>query len=373
VEFGSFTVGAAGARQIVIRRYAHTGPGAGTPRIKFISNDNGAQTLQTTQPVAAPDVQGPTIYGHNGADASITVGAVPFNNSNTMETFSGRGPVTSVFAPVNGATPSAAFGAPQVLSKPDVSATDRGITTFFGGGNRFSGTSAATPHAAAVGALQLAAIPSLTRDQIEAAQKATARPVGAFGPLDMGAGLIDAQAAILANPTQPPTVAITDRPAANSTDNTPVFAFGTAGRIVSTTCTVDGVGQACTSPFATAPLGDGDHTVTVVVTDPYGQTGQAAASFGIDTTGPAKPEIDKGPDKKTKKNKAKFTFSGEAGETFDCAIDDQTFKPCTSPAKFKVKKAKPKAKKHLFAVVGTDALGNEGEVAVYKWKVVKKK
>jgi hypothetical protein len=370
-EFGSFTVGGAGSRQIVIRRFA----GTGTPRLKLVSNDNGAQTWQTTQAVTAPDVRGPTIYGHNGANAAITVGAVPFNNSNVMETFSGRGPVTSVFAPVNGTTPAAPLASPLTLVKPDVSATDRGITTFFGSANRFSGTSAAAPHAAAVGALQLAANPTLSKSELELAQKNTARPVGAFGPNDMGAGLIDAQAAIASVPPPPPTIAITNRPVPVSTDTTPTVEFAFTGHPASVTCNVDGASQPCASPFtAPVPLGDGDHTITVAATDYFGHNAvPASATFAIDTTGPVAPTISKGPKKKTKSRKAKFIFSGEPGATYVCAVDDKLFKPCTSPTKVKVKKAKPKPKKHTFAIEATDALGNAGEVAVYKWKVVKKK
>jgi subtilisin family serine protease len=290
-----------------------------------------------------------------------------------MEPFSGRGPVTSVFAPVNGTTPSAAFGSPITLSKPDVSATDGGITTFFGGGNRFSGTSAAAPHAAAVGALQLAANPGLTRNQIEAAQKATARPVGAFGPLDMGAGLIDAQAAIASTPPAAPSIAITNRPGPTTNDSTPTFEFTVTGHPNTVSCNVDGVAQACTSPFTpAAALADGNHTVTISATDFFGQASSpSAASFTTDTTAPSAPKFGKGPKKKTSKSKAKFTFSSEAGATFMCALDKKAFAACTSPAKVKVKKAKPKKKKHSFAVEAIDAAGNVGAAATYKWKVQK--
>ena len=45
-EFAAFTVGGAGGRQIVIRRYA----GTGTPRLKLVSNDNGANTITRAAP-----------------------------------------------------------------------------------------------------------------------------------------------------------------------------------------------------------------------------------------------------------------------------------------------------------------------------------
>jgi hypothetical protein len=369
-EFGGFTVGSAGARAIVIRRYA----GTGTPAIKLVSNDNGANTWTSTQTVTAPDVQGPTIYGHNGAAAAETVGAVPFSNSNTMETFSGRGPVTSVFEPLNGTTPSPAFSSKRVLNKPDISATDRGITTFFGPGNRFSGTSAATPHAAAVGALQLAANPTLTAADIFAAQEATAHPVGAFGPNDMGAGLIDAQAAIASKPPAPPPITFTGGPSGLTTDNNPTFTFTVGAHPNTITCSLDsGAPQACTNAFATGPVADGAHSVTVSATDFFSQSGTASQSFNVDTTGPAPPTIAKGPKKKSKTNKAKFTFSGEAGGSFQCSLDNAAFAACASPVTVKVKKPKKKPKKHTFEIEQTDALGNVGTPVTYKWKVVKKK
>jgi hypothetical protein len=369
-EFGSFTVGSAGNRQIVIRRY----DGTGSPRLKLVSNDNGANTWQSTQAVTAPDVQGPTIYGHNGAAAAQTVGAVPFSNSNTVEGFSGRGPVTSIFEPVNGTTASPAFPAPRVLSKPDIAATDGGITTFFGSGNRFFGTSAAAPHAAAVGALQLEANPALTNTQVMAGQRATARPVGAFGPLDAGAGLIDAQAAIAGQPPAAPTVAIISRPGPTTTDTTPTFEFTTTGDIASLSCVVDGAASPCTSPFTTAVLRDGNHTVSINATDFFGQSGQAAATFATDASAPSAPVFTKFPKKKTKSKKATFEFeTNEDGATFACSLDKKAFAPCASPAKVKVKKAKRKPKKHTFAVQPTDAAGNVGSTSTYKWKVVKKK
>jgi hypothetical protein len=369
-EFGSFTVGGAGARAIVIRRYA----GTGTPAIKLVSNDNGANTWTSTQTVTSPDVQGPTIYGHNGAAAAETVGAVPFSNSNTMETFSGRGPLTSVFQPVNGTTPAAAFATPKTIAKPDVSATDGGITTFFGPGNRFFGTSAATPHAAAVGALQLSANPSLSAADIFAAQEATAHPVGAFGASAMGAGLIDAQAAIASRPPAAPPVSFTGGPSGPTTDTNPTFTFTVGAHPNTITCSIDGgAGQPCTNSFAPGTVADGAHSVTVNATDFFGQTGTASQSFNVDTTGPAAPAISKGPKKKTKSKKATFTFSGEAGGSFQCALDKAALSPCASPTKVKVKKAKPKPKKHTFTIQQTDALGNVGSAATYKWTVVKKK
>jgi hypothetical protein len=108
--------------------------------------------------------------------------------------------VTHYFGPVSGTTPAAALGLPQVISKPDLVATDCGATTFFAGvfagAWRFCGTSAAAPHAAAVAALMAQGAPAATNAEVREALVETALPVGAFGPEAVGAGLLDAVAAL---------------------------------------------------------------------------------------------------------------------------------------------------------------------------------
>ena len=98
------------------------------------------------------------------------------------------------------ATPAPLLGSPKALNKPDVTATDCGANTFFGqlitGVWRFCGTSAASPHAAAVGALQLNSDPALTPAQVKSGQMNTARPVGTLPATAVGKGLIDAKAAV---------------------------------------------------------------------------------------------------------------------------------------------------------------------------------
>jgi hypothetical protein len=98
--------------------------------------------------------------------------------------------------------------------------------------------------------------------------------------------------------------------------------------------------------------------VTIAAND---QPGQAA-----DTT-PPETTIDKGPAKRTAKHKAKFQFSAsETPATFECALDRDKFKPCTSPAKYKGLGGG----KHTFFVRATDAAGNADPTpAKLKWKV----
>jgi hypothetical protein len=341
---------------------------AGTPRLKFIVLDNGAQTVTASEyPVSANgDTAGPTIFGHNGAGNAMSSAAVPFNNSATVETFSSRGPLTLLFGPVNSPTPAPPLGSPQTLNKPDIAATDGGLTTFFGSGNRFFGTSAAAPHAAAVAALQLDANPAQTVAQVKNAQKSTAVPVGAFGPEAIGSGLVNALAAVPVNPPAPPTVTITSF---TTGDSTPPIPFTVNGNPKTLTCAIDGgAAVGCTSPFTpAAALGDGSHTLAVNVTDYFGGSGSGSGSFTVNTKGPS-TKIDKEPKKKSRKRKATFRFSADPGSTFECKLDKDAFKICTSPFKAKVKPGK-----HTFEVRAVDSFGNAGPAEQYNWKVKKKR
>jgi Subtilase family len=183
---------------LVIDRFTGAGGGdQGTPRVKLVLDENGAPGVVPTQYTTSNggDVVGPEIFGHNGAASAMTVAAVPYNNSSTVEPFSSRGPVTLYYGPVTGTVPARVI-APRIVPKPDISATDDGVTTFFayfdGTNWRFPGTSAAAPHAAAVAALELALNPSADFAAIRASQMSTASTVDSFPHAAVGAGLLNA-------------------------------------------------------------------------------------------------------------------------------------------------------------------------------------
>jgi hypothetical protein len=179
--------------QLVINRYS-----GALPRLKFILVQNGEGVSGIEYPESrGGDVVGPSIFGHSGSRGAISVAAVPFNDSSEPEPYSSRGPVTHYFGPVTGTEPAAPLPSPEVLSKPDVAATDCGVTTFFAfkdlaGDWRFCGTSAAAPHAAAVAALGLEADEEATPTEIREAEVNSAAAVGAFGSCAVGGGLLDA-------------------------------------------------------------------------------------------------------------------------------------------------------------------------------------
>lgn len=172
--------------------------GAQNPRFKIVSM---SRNLTHSDAVAfGGDVVGPTAFGHNVSRATISVAAQGYNSS-SIESFSSRGPALTCWGPVKGSTPAAKLPACET-STIDVTATDGTLNTFFGsqttGGYRFYGTSAAAPHAAAVAALLKQANPSASNAAILTAMQTSAVPVSGAGVHAMGAGRVDAAAAIAA-------------------------------------------------------------------------------------------------------------------------------------------------------------------------------
>ena len=89
--------------------------------------------------------------------------------------------------------------------------------------------------------------------------------------------------------TTAPDTTITSGPTGTTTDNTPTYAFTAteAGSVFE--CRVDSASWAdCTTPWTTAALSDGDHTVSVRATDVAGNTDASPASraFTVDTATP---------------------------------------------------------------------------------------
>jgi hypothetical protein len=186
---------------LVINRYS----GTATPRIKYIlTQSTFALSSVEYNASNSTDTFGPTVWGHAGSDDAISMAAVPYDDSNTPEDFSSRGYPTYYFGPVIGTTPAAALPSPETRYKPDVGATDGGRNTFFGyldGAHyRFYGTSAASPHGAAVATLmeQLANIMGLPMNQAfaESVLEDTASAMASGSAQANGSGLINALAAL---------------------------------------------------------------------------------------------------------------------------------------------------------------------------------
>jgi hypothetical protein len=175
----------------------------GSPAVKFALIENGGGVEATEYPRSTgEDVVGPTIFGHSGTAAAISTGAVFFNEDSEPESYSSRGPVRHDFGAVEGSGVAKPLEPPEEVSKPDLTATDCGKTTFFAipfkSFWRFCGTSAAAPHAAAVAALMLQAEPVAEPEAIrEALLHSSVMPFESqYGSCAVGAGLVEAVGAI---------------------------------------------------------------------------------------------------------------------------------------------------------------------------------
>jgi hypothetical protein len=319
--------------------------GAGVEAVR-----NGSGRFETNS--AAGITVGPTIFGHAGSASAITVGAINYaeskNTPKRPESYSSRGPFTAYFKPVSGTTPAEALATPEVVSKPDITATDCASTTFFAwqeeGAWEFCGTSEAAPHAAAIAALMKQADSLAGPRAIREAMQASATPFTVISSkYAVGAGLLNAAKAlnVLAGPTgveledppseliapggeegpsEPeggggkegggvtedeketlptpipssptplpaPVVSVTKGPATVDNEARPTFEFS-ASQQVNFTCQIDGAApQACSSPYvAPAALADGQHGFAVVGTDAEGRSGASSTYyFTVDTKAP---------------------------------------------------------------------------------------
>ena len=364
--------------------------------LKFEIQEDGYGVVETEYPKGrvegTEDTVGPTIYGHAGSAAAIAIAAVNWGESNVApkapEPYSSRGPVTHYYGPIDGTTPAAKLAKPEVLSKPDITATDCASTTFFdelvaGVGYEFCGTSEAAEHAATVAALMQQANPLATPAQIVAAMKSTATKFTVLkSPFEVGAGMVNALAATEAvggaavydppsyvvpsleeeEKAGPPTLTITKGPPPLGRENRPTFQF-VSNRPVAFTCQIDGgTPQACASPYVVpSVLGEGTHGFVVTGTDAQGRRGSSAIySFTVDTKAPKTTIV--GHPKKVVKTKKKYVgvkFRLKANEspvTFYCQIDKEPLRICGRSFSHRFTKGK-----HALRVRAKDGAGNLAE------------
>jgi hypothetical protein len=345
--------------RLVINRFS-----GGTPRLKFALLQNGGGVTETEYPASSgEDVVGPTIFGHNGAASAISAGAINYQTTAHPERYSSRGPVTHYFGPVSGTTtPATALPSAEIVSKPDIVATDCGATTFFAffasseATWRFCGTSAAAPHAAGVAALELQAKPLASIAEIRSAQTTTASLISGFGSNAVGTGLLNADAAV-GSLLPPSAVTITEFPSSQTADSTPTFKFDVSPPST-LTCFIDGasVANPCSSPYTSTPLADGPHTFKVEAAD----GNKASFSFTVDTVAPT-IIFTKRPAAITASTTPTFGFSSSEPAGFTCSVDGATAKACSSPYTAPAALADGP---HTFEVAATDQVGNVGHGSV---------
>jgi hypothetical protein len=411
--------------QLIVNRCIHLcNPAADVsakPRVKLELLENGTRGVSAIEyPVSnagAGIVVGPTIYGHAGSTAAITLGAVLDTETRgepkEPEYYSSRGPVTHYFEPVDGITAAKPI-APEVIHKPDLTATDCASTTFFAqiieGAYHFCGTSEAAPHAAAVAALMQQVQPLASPEEIGEAMEKSATPFTVVtSPEAVGAGLLEAEGALAAlegaavidppsvvvpalegeepagpeekeipTPPSPPTpppapvVSVTKGPASVDNESRPTFEFS-ASQQVTFTCQIDGAAQPCSSPYvAPTALGDGQHGFAVVGTDAEGRSGASNTYyFTVDTKAP-RARIVGHPAKLVKTTKsnyvARFKLTADQSPvTFYCQMDREPLRVCSASMTAKVKPGN-----HVLKVRARDELGNTSvSPSTYRFRVKK--
>ena len=153
----------------------------------------------------------------------------------------------------------------------------------------------------------------------------------------------------------------TPAPPGRPTTPSPSFGFSSEAG-ASFECRLDSSQEAdfqpCSSPKPYSSLPDGSHTFEVRATDSVGNTDPTPACAASRST-PSAPEtqIDSGPSGPTNDASPSFSFSSEAGASFECRLDssqEADFQPCSSPKPYG---SLPDGS-HTFEVRATDSAGN---------------
>jgi hypothetical protein len=194
-EFINFSVGGTGTFtfNVAIRRFS--GPWPAT--LKWVIRNASGLVINE---FSTPTINGQsTGYGHSNAKGANAVGACWWAQS---PAYGFNPPLPEPFTSSGGVqirydTNGVALAAPITRAKPDFTAIDGVSNTFFGSGNKFFGTSAAAPNAAAVAALMLEADGTLSPAQVRTMLANSAIDMSSPGfDYLTGAGLIQADSAL---------------------------------------------------------------------------------------------------------------------------------------------------------------------------------
>lgn len=122
----------------------------------------------------------------------------------------------------------------------------------------------------------------------------------------------------------------------------------------------------CDSLVSFAGLSEGHHSLTVIAVDASGNASDpTTVDWTEDYTAPDPPSIQSDRAAATSDTDATLTFLGEAGGSYACSLDGDTFAPCTSPVMY----VGLSDGDHELQVAQTDAAGNVGGPASYGWQV----
>src|SRR5829696_3320863 len=159
--------------------------------------------------------------------------------------------------------------------------------------------------------------------------------------------------------TTAPETTIDSGPSGTVNNTSASFAFSSNEAGSSFECSLDGAAFAsCSSPQSYDNLSDGSHTFDVRAKDAAGNTDAtpASCSWTVGTADTTAPEtiIDSGPSGTITVADATFTFSSEAGATFECRLDGAAYSACNSPKSY----TNLSNGSHTFDVRATDGAGN---------------
>lgn len=277
----------AGDYDFVIVRDTSDGVPALNPRVKMIFMGGFLQAAEYSKSTGG-DIVGPSIFGHNGTPAVVSVSAANAATPTELERFSSTGPTTLYFEPFpsTNALPEPISGAPTLTS------LDGGWTNFFGnpvdgqpGVYSFTGTSAAAPAAAAVTGLGLQLDPGATPQELRDALTDTAVPIDSIVESvtvadSAGAGLVDAVGFLAALPSSTPIPTPTPTPTVSPTVS-PTVEPTTAPTVVPVSPTavpVPGVETVAPVPATSTPAPSADDKLASTGEDaPLGLTALVGA------------------------------------------------------------------------------------------------
>ena len=284
-----------------------------SPSFAFSSNEAGASFACRIDggawgPCASPQSFGPLADGQHTVEARATdtagnVDATPAARTFTVDT---RAPQTTVTAgpagPSEDSTPTFSFASDETGGR---------FECRMDGGAFAACDSPFTPAALSDGAH------TFDVRAVDAAGNADATPASLTVVVD----------------TSPPDTTITTGPAGTTGDASPAFTFYGSETGASFQCRLDGgTFAACSSPHVASALAEGLHTLEVRALDAAGNVDPtpAARTFTVDTIAPD-TTITSGPTGTTDDPTPAFEFSGGAGVTYECRVDDGAFAPCSSP------------------------------------------
>ncbi|MGH2907484.1 MAG: Ig-like domain-containing protein, partial [Solirubrobacterales bacterium] len=146
-------------------------------------------------------------------------------------------------------------------------------------------------------------------------------------------------------------------PSGATNDNTPTYILtgGEAGATYQ--CKVDGGSYAnVTTPYTTAALSDGSHTISCRAVDAAGNTGPATSkTVSVDTVAPGGITIS-GPSGLTNNGSPSYTLAGATGgDGYQCKLDGGSYAAATSPYKPTLTEGA-----HTITCRAIDAAGNTG-------------